>query len=115
MEVRAIVRDLPIGAQKGRLVADMVRSRSCDDALSVLQGCAKAVALPIEKLIKSALANAQFMNQEKQAGIDLDALYVKTITVDRGAHSWRIQPRAMGRANWIRKTSSHITVVLAER
>jgi large subunit ribosomal protein L22 len=115
MEVRATLRNFPIGTRKSRLVADLVRDRSVDDALAVLQGCDKQAARTLKKLIDSAVANAQHMNQEKQAGIDLDGLYIKTITIDQGPHSWRIRARAMGRANWIRKTSSHATVVLAER
>ena len=75
---------------------------------------ARSAARPIEKLVRSALANAEEKNARQSAGIDLDNLYVKTITVDQGRHNWRIRPRAMGRANWIRKYSSHITVVLAE-
>ena len=50
-----------------------------------------------------------------QAGIDIDNLYVKKILVDQGKHNWRIRPRAMGRAYWIKKMSSHITIVLDER
>jgi len=50
-----------------------------------------------------------------QAGIDLDNLYIKRVTVDDGPRGWRIRPRAQGRANWIKKSSSHVTVVLDER
>lgn len=114
MEVTAKLRNLKMGCRKGRYVADMIRKRPVSEALTILQGCPRAAARPIEKLVRSALANAEEKNARQSAGIDIDNLYVKTITVDQGTHSWRIRPRAMGRANWIRKYSSHVTVVLAE-
>jgi large subunit ribosomal protein L22 len=104
-----------MSSQKGRLVADLVRRRGCEEALSILGQCGKRPARPIAKLIRSALANAQEQNARHQAGIDLDNLYVKSITVDEGSRLWRIRPRAMGRANWIKKTTSHVNVVLDER
>ena len=115
MEVTARLRNVRMGARKGRLVADLVRDRDCDEALNILRSCPKSAARSLEKLVRSALANAQVMNEKKSAGFDLDNLYVKRITVDQASHNWRIRPRAMGRANWIRKMSSHVTVVLDER
>ncbi len=114
MEVTAKLRNLKMGCRKGRYVADMVRQRPVAEALTILQGCPRAAARPIAKLLRSAVANAHEKNARQSAGIDLDNLYVKTITVDQGKHEWRIRPRAMGRANWIRKYSSHVTVVLGE-
>ena len=87
----------------------------CSDALGILGGCDREAAKPIEKLLESALANAQEHNERHQAGLDLDNLYIKTIMVDEGPRMWRIRARAMGRANWINKATSHITLVLAER
>jgi large subunit ribosomal protein L22 len=101
--------------RRGRQVADLVRQQGCENALSILEGCPRSAARPIEKLIRSALANAQEHNARHQAGIDLDNLYVKSVTVDEGARLWRVKARAMGRASWIRKTTSHVTVVLDER
>ncbi len=97
------------------MVADLVGGRSCAEALSILRHCDRAAALPIEKLVRSALANAEEQNARKQAGIDLDNLYVKRIHVDEGPRMWRIRPRAHGRASWINKSLSHMTVVLDER
>ena len=114
MEVTAKLRNLKMGCRKGRYVADMVRQRPVAEALTILQGCPRAAARPLAKLLRSAVANAHEKNARQSAGIDLDNLYVKTITVDQGKHEWRIRPRAMGRANWIRKYSSHVTVVLGE-
>jgi large subunit ribosomal protein L22 len=115
MEVRATLRHLRVTPSKGRLVANLVRGRDCDDALAVLRACPKGVARPIAKLIRSALANAQEKNARDRAGIDLDALYVKRISVDDGPRMWRIRPRAHGRATWINKAMSHVTVVLDQR
>ncbi len=115
MEVRARLRNVRMSPRKARLVADLVRRRGCGDALSVLGSSSKRAARPIEKLIRSAIANAQQHNEREKAGIDLDNLYVKTITVDEAARMWRIRPRAMGRAAWIKKPLAHVTVILDER
>ena len=115
MEISATLRNAKIGTRKGRAVADLIRRRPCDEALDILKNCEKRPARAIEKLLRSALANAQSHNENRQAGIDLDGLYVSKITVDQGTHSWRIRPRAMGRAFWVRKVSSHVTIVLAEQ
>jgi large subunit ribosomal protein L22 len=115
MEIRATLRNAKLGTRKGRLVADLIRRKPCEQALNILRSCEKRPARAIEKLLRSALANAQVQNESKQAGIDIDNLRVSQITVDQGSHSWRIRPRAMGRANWIRKVSSHVTIVLAEQ
>ena len=115
MELRVRLKGLRMAARKGRLVADLVRRKSCSEAIDVLAASPKSVARPIEKLIRSALANAQEQNERHQAGLDLDNLYVKSITVDEGPRNWRIRSRAMGRAAWINRATSHVTVVLAER
>ncbi|UCF68182.1 MAG: 50S ribosomal protein L22 [Acidobacteriota bacterium] len=115
MEVRAILRNVRISPRRGRQVADLVRRRSCGEALTVLQGSPRRAARALEKLIRSALANAEERNARSDAGIDLDNLYIKTVTVDEGTRMWRTRPRAYGRAAWINKGMSHITVVLDER
>jgi large subunit ribosomal protein L22 len=115
MEVRAQLRHVRMGARKARLVADLVRGRRCSEALALLQTSPRRAARPIAKLIRSALANAEEKNARRQAGFDVDQLYVKTITVDQATHMWRIRPRAMGRATWIRRHQSHIRVVLDEQ
>ena len=115
MEVVAKLKGTQMGTRKGRQVADLVRDKSAAEALTILQGCERAAARPLEKLLRSALANAEEKNARQQAGIDLDNLYIKRILVDQGTHNWRIRPRAMGRAYWYKKMSSHITLVLDER
>lgn len=115
MEVKASLRDYRISAQKARLLADQVRGKGVEDALNLLTLSEKRFAKPLEKLLRSAVANAEVKNDTQAAGIDVDNLFVKTINVDEGASMWRIRARAQGRAAWIQKRSSHVTVVLAER
>jgi large subunit ribosomal protein L22 len=115
MEVRAKLRYLRMAPRKARLVADLVRGRSCAEALSLLRGAGKRATGPIDKLVRCALANAEVQNERNHAGIDLDNLYIKEIKVDTGPNNWRIRARAMGRASWINKATSHVTVVLDER
>lgn len=115
MEVTAKLRHLRLAPRKGQLVADLVRGKGCEEALVVLQGCGKAAGRPMGKLIRSALANAEEQNARNSAGIDLDNLYLKRITVDEGPRMWRMRPRAHGRAAWINKGLCHMTVVLDER
>ncbi len=91
------------------LVADLIRGKKSEEALNLLAFTPKAAARIIVKLLKSAIANAT------QKKIDIDRLYVKTITVDQGPTMKRFMPRALGRATSIRKRTSHITIVLDER
>ncbi|MBX3017429.1 MAG: 50S ribosomal protein L22 [Bdellovibrionaceae bacterium] len=110
MEVKAKLSYARVGAQKCRLVADLVRGQSVDTAIKELTFLNKKSAYMIKKLIESALANADYKKT-----IDLDKLYVKTITVDEGPVLKRFRPRAQGRATGVRKRMSHINVVLDER
>ena len=109
MEVKAKLRFTRIAPRKARLVADLIRGKRSEDALSILAFTPKAAARIIIKLLRSAIANAD------QKKIDVDRLYVKTIMVDQGPTMKRFMPRAMGRATTIRKRTSHITIVLDER
>lgn len=110
MEARARLSFARVGAQKARLVADLVRNKNVNEAIQFLTTTNKKSAIMIRKLIQSAVANA---DQTKQ--MDLDNLYVKTIYVDAGPVMKRYTPRAQGRASEIRKKTSHINVILGER
>ncbi|MEE8581112.1 MAG: 50S ribosomal protein L22 [Myxococcota bacterium] len=114
MEVRARLRDYRVSAQKARLVADQIRGQKVGNALTILDLSSKRFAKPLAKLVRSAVANAQERNERDRAGIDVDNLVVERIAVDEGASSWRIRPRAPGRATWVQKRTSHVTVVLLE-
>ena len=110
MEVKASLKFARVGCQKARIVADLVRGKDVNTALKELTFVDRRPARIIEKLISSAVANA-----EQKQSIDIDNLYIKTITVDGGPNYKRWLPRAQGRATMIRKRSSHINVVLDER
>jgi large subunit ribosomal protein L22 len=109
MEARAVGKYIRISPQKARLVADVVRGMSVDQAITTLRFMPKKGAGILRKVIESAVANA---TQDDMA--DVDNLYVKTIMIDGGPSLKRIRPRAMGRATGIIKRTSHITVVLDE-
>lgn len=115
MDVVASLKGYRISASKARLVADQIRGKGVEDALNLLSLSPKKASDPIEKLVRSAVANAEQKNENQGAGIEIDNLVVGAITVDEGPSMWRIRPRAQGRANWIQKRSSHIKIVLTER
>ncbi|MCB9793330.1 MAG: 50S ribosomal protein L22 [Alphaproteobacteria bacterium] len=115
MESKASLRFSRISARKARLVADLVRGRDVEEALEVLTFTRKKSAPMIRKLIESALANAEEAGRRNGVDVDVDAMFVKTITVDEGASLRRFRPRAMGRATPILRKTSHIHVVLDAR
>ncbi len=110
MEAKAIAKTVRIAPRKVRLVVDLVRGKNTDDALAIVKFTPKAASPVVEKLIKSAIANAEHNNN-----MNTDNLFVKEIYVDEGPTLKRFMPRAQGRATQILKRTSHITVVLAER
>lgn len=110
MEVKASLQNARVGAQKARLVADLIRGKNVGVAIKTLTFLNKKSALMMKKLVESAVANADYKKT-----IDLDKLYVKTICVNEGPVLKRFRPRAQGRATGVRKRTSHINVVLDER
>ena len=109
-DIRAQLRFLPLSAQKVRLVIDMVRGKDAVEALETLRFVQKRAALPVRKLLASAVSNA-----EENFGISRDDLYIHKIFADEGpTRKWR-RFGARGRFKPILKRSSHITVVLEER
>jgi len=114
MEARARLSNYRVSAQKARLVANEIRGRGVEDALTLLDLSDKRFAKPLAKLVRSAVANAEEKNNRDHAGIDVDNLVVKEVAVDQGASMWRIRARAQGRAAWIQHRTSHIQVVLNE-
>ena len=111
MECRAVGRFIGIAPRKARLVVDLIRGHGINQALDTMKYTKKYAARAVEKILKSALANAQHNHGAKH----IDRLFVKEAFVDQGPTTKRFQPRAMGRANPIRKRSSHITIVLTEK
>ncbi|KAF0177707.1 MAG: large subunit ribosomal protein L22 [Nitrospirae bacterium] len=110
MEAKAILRYARITPRKARRVVDLIRGKRAADAILSLRFMPYRGAKLIEKVLKSAMANAE----QKNAHLDIDKLRVKIALVDQGPMMKRMEPRAMGRANMIKKKSSHITIVVAE-
>lgn len=111
MESVAKLKYVRISARKMRLVADQVRGKRLEDALTVLEYSLKGASKPLEKTLKSAASN--MLNREEATKIDTDKIWIKKITVDEGPTAKRWRPRAMGRATKINKRTSHLVVVLA--
>ena len=109
METRAILKSARLSAQKGRLVADMIRGQPVDRALSILAFTPKKGAAIMKKLLESAIANA-----EHNDGADIDALKVKSVLVERGAFLRRFAARAKGRGNRVLKHTCNIFVTVGD-
>ena len=109
-EVRATAKYVRVAPRKARLVIDTIRNKSVDRAFETLQFTQRAVAVDIEKVLRSAVANAV-----NNSGLRRDDLYVKYAYVDEGPTLKCIRPRAKGSASRINKRMSHITVIVAPR
>jgi len=107
--MKAYLRNYRQSPRKVRLLADLIRGKDVSRALPVLDVLSKRAALPVKKLLESAIANAT--NNE---GVSKESLFVKEIRVDEGPTLKRIRPRARGSAHPIRKRTSHIMIVLGE-
>jgi large subunit ribosomal protein L22 len=109
METRASLRGARLSAQKGRLVADLIRGKPVDQAISILAYTPKKGAVLIRKLLESAIANA-----EHNDGADIDTLKVKAISVERGMFLKRFQARAKGRGYRVLKHTCHIYITVGD-
>lgn len=110
METTAIVRGVRLSAQKGRLVADLVRGKPVGKALDILTFTRKRAALIIKKAVESAIANA-----EHNDGADIDDLYVTKIYVEKATTLRRFGARAKGRGTRINKQTSHVFVTVGDK
>ena len=108
VEVRAVAKWVRVSPSKARLVIDLIRGKDVDEAFDILHFTNKAVAVDVEKVLRSAVANAVNNN-----GLRASDLYVKACYVDQGPSLKRIRPRAKGSASRILKRTSHITVIVA--
>ena len=106
----ATLRYARISARKVKIVADLIRGKDIDEALAIAKYAPKASREIIEKLLKSAIANAENNN-----GMSVENLYIEECYANKGPTMKRIRPRAQGRAYRIEKRMSHITLVLNER
>ena len=114
-EARAIQRTLRQSARKVRLVVDMIRGRPVGEAFSLLKFSKKGAAVPVRKVLLSAVANARVKAERASERLDEDELFVKSATVDEGPTLKRFQPAAMGRATPMHKRTSHVTILVATK
>ena len=110
MEFTAKLNYVRVSPQKVRLVADLVRGKKVDEALNILRFTRKTCAKDLEKLLRSAVANAE----NKETGADVDDLVVSKIYVNEGPREKRVQPAPMGRAYRIQKRKAHVTVHVSD-
>ena len=110
MEATATLKFLKASPQKVRLVADLVRGRKVEEAIQILRFTRKSCAKDLEKVLRSAIANAE----NKESGADVDDLVVSRIYVNEGPREKRVQPAPMGRAYRVQKRKSHITVHVSD-
>ena len=108
---KAEARYVRVSAQKARLVVDMIRGQQAGDAINVLRATNKRIAGAVEKVLKSAIANAESKSNE----VDVDRLYVAEAYVNEGPRQKRIRPAPMGRAYRYQRRTSHIAIKLGER
>ena len=109
-QTRARAKYIRIAPRKVRLVVDLIRGKRIGEALAILKFTPRGASPVVEKVLRSAIANA-----ENNHNMDVDQLFVKEIFVDAGPTLKRFHPRAQGRAYSIMKRTSHITVVVAEK
>ena len=110
MEATATLRYLKASPQKVRLIVDLVRGKKVEEALQILRFTRKAAAKDLEKLLRSAVANAE----QKENAPDVDDLVVSKIYVNEGPREKRVQPAPMGRAYRIQKRKAHVTVHVSD-
>jgi large subunit ribosomal protein L22 len=115
MEFRAQTNFVRVSPQKARLVLDQIKGRRVEDALNTLAFSKKRIAAKVEKLVRSAVENANYLSTEKNMDVDLDSLYVKHAVANDGPRMKRIRPAPMGRAFRYVRRIAHIEIALAER
>lgn len=110
MEAKAVARYIRMAPRKVRLVVDLIRGKEVGEALAILRHTPRAASPVVEKVLKSAIANAEHNNE-----LDINKLVVSEVFVDQGPTLKRFRPRAMGRASRVHKRTSHITVVVKQK
>src|SRR5258708_3705093 len=111
MEARAESRYMKFSPQRARLVVDLIRGQLVGPAIATLKNTNKGIAPGVEKVLKSAIANAQNLSED----VDVDRLYVSEAYVNEGPRMKRIRPAPMGRAYRYQRRMSHIVVKVAEK
>ena len=114
IEAQALSRHVRMSPQKARLVVDLIRGQRAEDALQILRYTKKRAARDIEKVLRSAIANAERKAEDAGASLDVDELYVSRCFVNEGSRWKRLRPAPMGRAfRYVRRTA-HIVVAVEE-
>ena len=114
-EFRAEARFQRVSPQKARLVLNLIKGREVEDALNTLAFTKKRVAATVEKLLRSAVENANYLSSEKNIDVDVDKLYVKHALANDGPRMKRIRPAPMGRAYRYQRRMAHIVVKVSEK
>jgi len=112
MRARAIARGVGISPRKMRMVMDLIRGRGVNEAYAILKFSKKGATRPIEKTLRSAVANATQKADKEGTFLDADELVVREAYVNEGPVLKRFSPRAMGRATPILKRTSHVTIIV---
>ena len=115
MEFRAQTKFVRVSPQKARLVLDLIKGQRVEDALNTLAFTKKRIAAKVEKLLRSAVENANYLSTEKNIDVDLDNLYVKHAVANDAPRMKRIRPAPMGRAYRYVRRLAHLEIALAER
>lgn len=110
MQAKAVAKTVRIAPRKARLVVDLIRGKQVGEAVAILKHTPKGASPIVEKVLNSAVANAEYKFQA-----DVNDLVVAEAYVDEGPTMKRFRPRAQGRASAINKRTSHITIVLTEK
>jgi large subunit ribosomal protein L22 len=111
MEARAEARFVRVSAQKARLVIDLIRGRKAGEAITVLRGTNKRIAPTVEKVLRSAIANAN----DRFTDVDVDGLFVIEAYVNEGSRSKRVRPAPQGRAYRYQRRTAHIVVKVGDK
>ena len=114
-EFRAEAKFQRVSPQKARLVLELIKGRRVAEALDTVTFTKKGVAPLVEKVLRAAIQNANYISQERDLDVDVDNLYVKTALANEGPRMKRIRPAPMGRAFRYQRRMAHIVISVAER
>ena len=114
-EFRAEAKFQRVSPQKARLVLELIKGRRVGEALETVAFTKKGVAPLVEKVLRAAIQNANYLSQERELDLDVDNLYVKTALANEGPRMKRIRPAPMGRAFRYQRRMAHIVISVAER
>ena len=110
-QIKAEARYIRVSPQKARLVVDMIRGKQAGAAITTLRTVNKRIAPTVEKVLQSAIANAQNRNED----LDVDRLFITEAYVNEGPRMKRVRPAPMGRAYRIQRRSAHIVIKVTEK